>query len=70
MQAWITRYTCEHIRFCRTGKRCCQRGVSGLVLIAKDSRVASAMTVLFQKSAVEQVYRAVTILQGGPYHRD
>ncbi len=35
------------------------RNVSGVVLLAKEPQAASAMTVLFQKGAVERVYRAV-----------
>jgi 23S rRNA pseudouridine1911/1915/1917 synthase len=35
------------------------RNVSGIVLVAKEPRAASAMTVLFQKGKVERVYRAV-----------
>jgi 23S rRNA pseudouridine1911/1915/1917 synthase len=37
------------------------RNVSGLVLVAKEPRMASAMTVLFQKGKVERVYRAVVL---------
>ncbi len=40
------------------------RNVSGVVLLAKDSQVAGAMTALFQKGAVERVYRAV--VRGAP----
>jgi 23S rRNA pseudouridine955/2504/2580 synthase len=35
------------------------RNVSGVVLVAKEPRAAGAMTKLFQKGAVERVYRAV-----------
>ena len=40
------------------------RNVSGLVLVAKEPRMASAMTKLFQRGAVERVYRAV--VRGAP----
>ena len=40
------------------------RNVSGLVLVAKEPRMASAMTKLFQKGVVERVYRA--IVRGTP----
>jgi RluA family pseudouridine synthase len=40
------------------------RNVSGVVLIAKDHGIASAMTKLFATGAVERVYRA--IVRGSP----
>ena len=40
------------------------RNVSGVVLLAKDPQAAGAMTALFQKGAVERVYRAV--VRGAP----
>jgi len=40
------------------------RNVSGVVLIAKDHGIASAMTKLFAKGDVERVYRAV--VRGSP----
>jgi len=40
------------------------RNVSGVVLIAKDHGIASAMTKLFASGAVERVYRA--IVRGSP----
>jgi RluA family pseudouridine synthase len=40
------------------------RNVSGLVLVAKEPRMASAMTKLFQAGKVERVYRA--IVRGEP----
>ena len=40
------------------------RNVSGVVLIAKDHGIASAMTKLFASGAVERVYRA--IVKGSP----
>jgi len=40
------------------------RNVSGVVLIAKDHGIASAMTKLFATGAVERVYRA--IVKGSP----
>lgn len=40
------------------------RNVSGIVLIAKDHGIASAMTKLFSKNSVERVYRA--IVKGHP----
>lgn len=43
------------------------RNVSGVVLIAKEPRMASVMTVLFQQHGVERVYRAVV---RGPVRED
>ena len=40
------------------------RNVSGIVLVAKEPRMARAMTLLIQKGKVERVYRAV--VRGDP----
>jgi 23S rRNA-/tRNA-specific pseudouridylate synthase len=46
------------------------RNVSGVVLLAKEPRAASAMTALFQEGAVERVYRAIVRSARGTPERD